>query len=71
MIEFVLPDLSCGHCVKAVTRAVQGVDAQAQVAVELEARRVRIQSQQPAARFRQALVDAGYPTAPTTESNPN
>lgn len=67
MIEFTLPDLSCGHCVKAVTRAVQGVDAQAQVAVELEARRVRIQSLQPAARFRNALAEAGYPAAPQAE----
>lgn len=71
MIEFILPDLSCGHCVKAVTRAVQDVDAQAQVAVELEARRVRIQSQQPAAQFRQALVDAGYPASPETTTSSN
>lgn len=69
MIEFTLPDLSCGHCVKAVTRAAQGVDAQAQVAVELEARRVRILSLQPAARFRHALAQAGYPAAPQSDAN--
>lgn len=63
MLEFILPDLSCGHCVKVVTQAVHTVDPQAQVAVQLDARRVRIDSLQPAARFRHALAEAGYPAA--------
>lgn len=68
MIEFVLPNLSCGHCVRAVTQAAQGVDPQARVAVELEGRRVRIDSLQPDARFRQALAEAGYPVAQTVDA---
>jgi copper chaperone CopZ len=31
MIQFSISDMSCGHCVKAVTEAVQSVDAQAKV----------------------------------------
>jgi copper chaperone len=61
--EFTLPNLSCGHCVNAVTQAVRNVDPQARVAVELERRRVRIESVETASRFRQALDEAGYPVA--------
>lgn len=67
MPEFVLPDMTCGHCVKSVTQTVQQVDPQAQVAVDLPSHRVTITSAATTldtVRLAQALTDAGYPPAP-------
>ena len=61
MIEFTLPTMTCGHCVKAVTQAVQSVDAQAHVEIDLGQHRLRVVSAQSESRFEQALADAGYP----------
>lgn len=63
MIELTLPDMTCGHCVKAVTQAVKAVDDQAQVSVDLNAHRVRIESTAAPERLRAALVEQGYTPA--------
>jgi copper chaperone len=63
MIELTLPTMTCGHCVKAVTAAVQQVDAAAKLQVDLATRQVRIESTRPAAEFERALVDEGYAPA--------
>ena len=44
MLQWTLPTLTCGHCVKAVTAAVQAVDPQAQVQCDLAAHTVSVQS---------------------------
>ena len=44
MQVFNVQGMTCGHCVKAVTRAVQEQDAQAQVEVDLAAKEVRVHS---------------------------
>jgi copper chaperone len=62
MIQFNIPDMSCGHCVKAVTQAVQSVDAQAKVEVDLGTKQVKVESQAPREQLVQALAEAGYPT---------
>jgi len=64
MIEFTVPAMSCGHCVQAITRALQAVDPTAQVRVELESRHVRVESSRDAAEFARALDEAGYPPDP-------
>ncbi len=61
MIELVIPDMSCGHCVQVVTQAVRGVDPAAQVEVDLAARRVRIQSASAVPAIAAALAEEGYP----------
>ncbi len=63
MIELTLPTMTCGHCVKTVTAAVQQVDAQARLQVDLPSHRVRIESTRPAEDFRRALADEGYQPA--------
>lgn len=61
MITFEVPDMTCGHCVSAVTKAVQGVDAAAQVRIDLATHRVEIQpAAADAAALRQAIEDAGF-----------
>ncbi len=62
MIELTLPDMTCGHCVRAVTETVRQVDAQARLEIDLPAQRVRIESTaQGAEAFARALVEEGYP----------
>ena len=63
MIELTLPDMTCGHCIKTVTRTVQQVDADAQVRIDLPTHKVEITSGRPAEDFRAALADEGYPPA--------
>jgi len=63
MIEFELPAMSCGHCVGVVTSALKSVDPQAGVDVDLEGKRVKIESRRDRAALAAALTKAGYPPA--------
>lgn len=63
MIELNVKDMTCGHCVGAVTRAVKSVDAAASMDVDLQNKRVRVESGAPAQALIRALGDAGYPAA--------
>ena len=51
MIEFRVDDMSCGHCVAAITKAVKQVDAQGKVDIDLAGKRVRIESARDAEGF--------------------
>jgi copper chaperone len=62
-LELTLPGMTCGHCVKTVTAAVQRVDPQARLQVDLPAHRVSIASAAPREAFARALADEGYPPA--------
>ncbi len=65
MITFQVDDMSCGHCVAAITRAVKDADGKAQVQVDLGTHRVSIE---PVAADGQALAnairEAGYTPVP-------
>jgi copper chaperone len=61
MIEFEVQALSCGHCVRAVTEALQEVDPSAKVDVDLDRKKVSVQSDADRAALARALADAGYP----------
>lgn len=63
MNEFVLPDMTCGHCVKAVTAALQAVDPAAVVRTDLGTHRVQVDSALPAEQLAAALTEAGYTPA--------
>jgi copper chaperone len=61
MLIFHVPDISCQHCVTAITQAVQAADATAQVQVSTESKEVRITSaklDEEAAAL--AIAEAGY-----------
>jgi copper chaperone len=60
-MEFNVPDISCGHCVRAVTEAVKQVDPDAQVSVDLESKKVTVQTTQERDAVAAALAEAGYP----------
>lgn len=63
MIEFTLPTMTCGHCVKTVTETVQRLDAAAKLDIDLPMHKVRIDSQLPADTFAKALDEEGYTPA--------
>ena len=62
-IELTLPTMTCGHCAKSVTAAVQRVDPQATLKIELPTHRVQIESGQPRESFTAALAEEGYAAA--------
>lgn len=61
MIELTVNDMTCGHCVKAVTQALKAVDPAAGVDIDLAAKRVRVETRQPRDIVAEALRQAGYP----------
>ncbi|MEO5695824.1 MAG: heavy-metal-associated domain-containing protein [Burkholderiaceae bacterium] len=63
MIEMTLPTMTCGHCVKTVTRTVQQIDPAATVEIDLSQHRVQIDSKRDAQVFRAALAEQGYEAA--------
>jgi copper chaperone len=63
MLEFKIPAMSCGHCVKAVTEAVHEVDPQAAVQVDLASKQVTVQTAAAHAVVSSALSAAGYAPA--------
>lgn len=61
MIAFEVKDMSCNHCVGAITRAIQEVDAGAQVRTELDTHRVLVGAASiPASGLENAIREAGY-----------
>jgi copper chaperone len=60
-MEFNIPAISCGHCVKAVTEAVKQTDPDAQVSVDLESKKVTVQTTRERDTVAAALAEAGYP----------
>ena len=63
MLEFKLPDMSCGHCASTVTKTCKLVDPQAKVEVDLKSGRVKIDTAEDPVEFAEALAEAGYPPA--------
>lgn len=64
MHHFTLPDMSCGHCVAAITEALQALDAQARIAIDREHKTADVDSALPREALAAALAEAGYPPAP-------
>jgi copper chaperone len=63
MIQFNIPQMSCGHCVKAVTEAVKEVDPRALVEVDLASKQVSVESHADRQKIVESLAEAGYAPA--------
>lgn len=59
-MKFTVEGMTCGHCVRAITRAVQALDPAAQVAVDLETKSVAVEADLPAERVAAAIAAEGY-----------
>ncbi|NRP74677.1 Mercuric transport protein periplasmic component [Ensifer psoraleae] len=60
MYHLKIPEMTCGHCVRTVEKAVKSVHPNAEVAVTLDARTASIDSQASSEAFVAAIGDAGY-----------
>jgi len=65
MLRLSVEGMSCGHCVGAVTRAVQAVDPGAEVRVDLVAKSVEARTDADRDAVARAITDAGYAVQPT------
>ncbi len=64
MTTFKVEKMSCGGCVKHVTKAVQSVESGASVTVDLATGRVDVTpTPQDAQAIIHAITEAGYPAA--------
>lgn len=63
MYQLQVENMTCGHCVKAVTQAVQSVDPQAQVQIELADKSVKVGTDKGLDAIRDAIEEAGYPVS--------
>ena len=61
--RFHLPDMSCGHCVAAITEAARALDPQARLSFERESRHLELVSALPREAWIKALSEAGYEPA--------
>ncbi|HEU0202050.1 MAG TPA: heavy-metal-associated domain-containing protein [Burkholderiaceae bacterium] len=62
--EFKVEDMTCGHCVAGVTKAVKGADPGAEVAIDLSAHSVKIDGAGKRSLYAQAIRTAGYTPVP-------
>lgn len=63
MFAFEVKDMTCGHCVGVITKAVEAVDPGACIQIDLAAHRVQIHPvSSDRARFAEAISAAGYTT---------
>ncbi|MEN9624413.1 MAG: Copper chaperone CopZ [Pseudomonadota bacterium] len=57
---FTVEGMTCGHCEKAVTKALLALDAQAKVTIDRTQNKVQVESDQPRAALAKAVADEGY-----------
>jgi len=65
MIAFEVNDMTCGHCVSSITKAVKALDKDAEVRIDLATHRVEVEpARADAAQLAAAIEDAGYTPVP-------
>ena len=60
MQHYHVEDMTCGHCASTITKAVQGVDPQARVEIDIAAKSVKVEADASAEAIQAAIADAGY-----------
>jgi copper chaperone len=60
MLSFEIPEMSCGHCVRAITEAVHAADPAARVEADLPSHRVQVETTATREAVVAQLVEAGY-----------
>jgi copper chaperone len=57
---FNVEGMTCGHCEKAVAKALLTLDPQAQITIDRSQNKVQVDSAQPRDKLRQVIADEGY-----------
>lgn len=60
MYQFNVPDMTCGHCVSTITKAVKSEDPKAKVEINLGQHLVKIESALSQDEIAQQIAEAGY-----------
>lgn len=60
---FTVTGMTCGHCEKAVTRAIQKIDPAAQVTIDRSQNKVDVESTQTRETLAAAITEEGYAVA--------
>ena len=55
-----IENMTCGGCVRGVTRAIHSVDPAARIKADPPTRKVTLQTEKPGADFLPALAAAGF-----------
>jgi len=55
-----VPSMVCEACAKAVTQAVQSVDAEASISIDLDSKDVTVESTASLEAVQQAIAEAGH-----------
>jgi copper chaperone len=69
MVTFEINDMTCGHCVGTITKAVRSVDSGAKVEVDLLTHRVQIEAAESSTTaLADAIKEAGYTPVPVVDA---
>ncbi|PSS58467.1 heavy-metal-associated domain-containing protein [Pseudomonas sp. BBP2017] len=68
-VELQVQGMSCGSCVKHVTEALRPLEGVSDIAVDLQAGRVKVSGDSHSDALLAALQDAGYPAQLATIEN--
>lgn len=60
MLQFEVNDMTCGHCVRAITAAVKGAAPAATVEIDLPGHLVRVGGAPEGDKIEAAIREAGY-----------
>jgi copper chaperone len=60
---FTVEGMTCGHCEKAVTKALLALDAQAKVVIDRTQNKVQVDSEQAREALAKAIAEEGYRVA--------
>lgn len=62
-MRFHIENMTCGGCVRGVTKAITRLDPNARLEADTDARTVEIHTSAARERVEHALAEAGFPTA--------
>lgn len=68
MLRYTVDDMTCGHCVQSVTKAVAAIDPAATVAIDLPTKRVEVSTTADGDVVAGAIREAGYTPVPADAS---
>ena len=60
-MELTIENMTCGGCARSVTKAIQSVDPNAVITIDLSARTVKVETAATPPALAKGLEDAGYP----------
>ncbi|MDX3925172.1 MAG: heavy-metal-associated domain-containing protein [Shinella sp.] len=60
MIKFEIPDMTCGHCVSTVEKAIKAADPNASAKIDLGSKTVSVETALAPEVISASIADAGY-----------